>query len=108
MHAYSIVAPSRLHLSLHSLSIAITSLIKDAQSKGKIVIGAGCVPQAEKLHSDLENVSCVGIYNSEKIAYCLEEALKGNVVKLLDKKPLHGLSLPKVRRNKFIEMYNSY
>lgn len=36
----------------------------------------------------------------------VEETLKGNKVQLLTKKELPSLDLPKIRKNKFIEMYH--
>ena len=56
------------------------------------------------MHPDLDQLTCVGIYNNERIVEAIEESLKGNNVKMLDKKKLHGLSLPKIRKNKYVEM----
>ena len=80
------------------------NLINSALAKKKIPIATGCVPQSEKDHPSLSKVSCLGIYNTERIVEVVEESLKGNIIKILDSKALHSLSLPKVRRNQLTEI----
>jgi hypothetical protein len=65
---------------------------------------AGCVPQGDKNIPEIEDVSVVGVTQIDRIVEVVEETLKGNKVKLLGKKELPTLDLPKIRRNKFIEM----
>jgi len=50
-------------------------------------------------------VSIVGITQIDRVVEVVEETLKGNKVQLLTKKELPSLDLPKIRKNKFIEMF---
>jgi len=68
------------------------------------VVVSGCVPQGDRNMSELSDVSIVGVTQIDRIVEVVEETLKGNIVQLLAKKDLPGLDLPKIRRNKFIEM----
>jgi len=83
---------------------AFITLLNRTKSQGKIAIAAGCVPQSEPTLKDLENCSVVGITNIGRIAEVLEEAIKGNTVQLLEREELPKLALPKIRRNKWIEI----
>jgi threonylcarbamoyladenosine tRNA methylthiotransferase CDKAL1 len=65
---------------------------------------AGCVPQGDKNIPQLEDISVVGVTQIDRIVEVVEETLKGNQVRLLGKKELPTLDLPKIRKNKFIEM----
>ena len=56
---------------------------------------------------ELEGVSIVGVKHTDRIVEVVEETLQGNTVRILGGKrarPGPGLHLPKVRRNKFIEI----
>ena len=64
----------------------------------------GCVPQAERNLKGLENCSIVGVSQIDKIDYIVKNTFEGNVVRLLENKTLPSLLLPKIRRNKFIEI----
>jgi threonylcarbamoyladenosine tRNA methylthiotransferase CDKAL1 len=83
---------------------AFVTLLNKAKSQGKIAIAAGCVPQSEPTLKDLEDCSVIGITNIGRIAEVLEEAIKGNIVQLLEREELPKLALPKIRRNKWIEI----
>lgn len=72
-------------------------LVRQGQEEGKGVVVAGCVPQADRKLSGLEDVSMVGVAQIDKIVSVVEETVKGNAVKLLGKsRALPRLDLPKV------------
>jgi threonylcarbamoyladenosine tRNA methylthiotransferase CDKAL1 len=52
----------------------------------------------------LEDVSVIGVTQIDRVVEVVEEALKGHSVKLLAKKELPILDLPKIRKNQFIEI----
>ena len=54
--------------------------------------------------SGLENVSVVGVQNIDRVVEAVEQTLDGKVVKMLNKRGLPRLDLPKVRKNKLIEI----
>lgn len=83
-----------------------TNLVKRAKEADKPVVLAGCVPSADNaLCESLEGVSMLSIAQLDRVVEVVEEASKGNVVRLLGKtRPLPSLELPKVRRNNLIEI----
>jgi len=81
----------------------LNSVIKSKNFNKKIVVG-GCVPQAERNLKGLENCSIVGVSQIDKINFIVEKTLEGNIVRFLENKTLSSLLLPKIRRNKFIEI----
>ncbi|CAD5209437.1 unnamed protein product [Bursaphelenchus xylophilus] len=80
--------------------------ILKAKKKRKYVVVAGCVSQAAPTVEYLKNVSIVGVQQVDQIVNVVEETLKGNVVRHLSlrRKEALSLDLPKVRRNKFVEI----
>lgn len=52
----------------------------------------------------LQGVSTLGVTQIDRVVEVVEEALRGNTVALLAKKALPSLDLPKVRRNRHIEI----
>lgn len=83
---------------------AFMHLVNSAKTVGKPVVVAGCVSQADRNLSGLEDVSVIGIQNIDRVLEVVEQTLQGNTVKLLAKKGLPSLDLPKVRKNKLIEI----
>lgn len=83
---------------------AFVNYISKAKNNGKKVIVSGCVPQGDRTLPGLENCSVVGVTQIDRIVEVVEETLKGNTVKLLAKKELPSLDLPKIRRNKYVEI----
>ena len=81
----------------------LNSVIKSKNFNKKVIVG-GCVPQAERNLSGLENISIVGVSQINNIDYIVEQTLEGNVIRLLENKTLPSLLLPKIRRNKYIEI----
>ena len=83
---------------------------------------AGCVPQGQRNHRDLEGLSVVGVQQIDRVVEVVEETFNGNIIipfihlfdylgnciQLLsqNKRGINGisLSLPKIRRNKLIEI----
>eukprot|EP00924_Labyrinthula_sp_SR-Ha-C_P001478 snap_masked-scaffold_55-processed-gene-1.29-mRNA-1 protein AED:0.03 eAED:0.03 QI:0/-1/0/1/-1/1/1/0/503 len=91
------------------------NLVNKAKQENKYIVVAGCVPQADRSLKGLESVSMLGVEQIDQVVYAVEETLKGNTVKMLSKaksqtsktknaagKP--GLSLPKVRKNRLVEI----
>jgi len=83
---------------------AFVNYVQRAKQTGKKVVVAGCVPQGERNIKGLEEVSMIGVTQIDRIVEVVEETLKGNQVKLLAKKELPSLDLPKIRRNELIEI----
>jgi threonylcarbamoyladenosine tRNA methylthiotransferase CDKAL1 len=83
---------------------AFSNYISKAKKNGKKVILSGCVPQGDRTLPGLEDCSVVGVTQIDRIVEVVEETLKGNIVKLLAKKDLPSLDLPKIRRNKYVEI----
>jgi len=78
--------------------------VRDAEAKGKKVVCAGCVPQAEQgyLSTKLKGYSVIGTKQLNMIVHVVEETLTGNVVQLLGTDKNKRLNVPKVRRNDII------
>lgn len=57
----------------------------------------------------LEGISIVGVKQIEYVTQAVEETLKGNCVRFLSlRKPNSNVLLPKIRKNKFIEVSKNY
>jgi threonylcarbamoyladenosine tRNA methylthiotransferase CDKAL1 len=74
-------------------------LVKSAKDAKKPVIVSGCVPQGDRNIKGLEDVSVIGVTQIDRVVEVVEESLKGHNVKLLAKKELPILDLPKIRKN---------
>ncbi len=83
---------------------AFMNLVNKAKEVNKHVVVAGCVPQADRSIPGLEDVSVVGISNIDRVVEAVEQTLQGNAVKMLAKKDLPQLDLPKVRKNPLVEI----
>ena len=90
-----------LHLTLNEF---VSSIVKSCRQDGLPIVVAGCVPQGDRNLPGLEHVSVIGVQNIDRVVEVVEETLKGNVVRLLEKKTLPSLDLPKIRKNQLIEM----
>ena len=75
------------------------NLVKSAKVDGKKLVVAGCVPQGDRNLKWLSGVSVVGVTQIDRVVEVVEETLKGNSVRLLGRKALPSLDLPKVRRD---------
>ena len=80
------------------------NLVKEAKKKGKKVVVSGCVPQGDRHNPGLEGISLIGVSQIDRVVEVVEETLRGNTVRLLKKKALPKLDLPKVRRDRLIEI----
>lgn len=82
------------------------TLISGAKKTGKPVIVAGCVPQGDQKNSAWDDLSVIGVQQINRVVEVVQEALRGNKVHLFNrtKKNRPGLDLPKVRRNRWIEI----
>ncbi|MBA0808718.1 hypothetical protein Gohar_024433, partial [Gossypium harknessii] len=83
---------------------AMNTLITKCKSAKKPLVVAGCVPQGSRDLKELEGVSIVGVQQIDRVVEVVEETLKGHEVRLLNRKTLPALDLPKVRKNKFVEI----
>ena len=81
----------------------LNTVLKSKEFNKHVVVG-GCVPQAERNLKGLENCSIVGVSQIDKIDYIVKNTFEGNTVRLLENKTLPSLLLPKIRRNKYIEI----
>eukprot|EP01025_Chloroclados_australasicus_P031033 TRINITY_DN3131_c0_g1_i1.p1 TRINITY_DN3131_c0_g1~~TRINITY_DN3131_c0_g1_i1.p1 ORF type:complete len:530 (+),score=31.12 TRINITY_DN3131_c0_g1_i1:150-1739(+) len=81
---------------------AVQTLLNKAEASGIAIVVSGCVPQGNM--SGFENTSVLGVTQIDRVIEVVEETLKGNVVHLINKKELPRLDLPKVRKNKHIEI----
>ncbi|KAI6241163.1 Threonylcarbamoyladenosine tRNA methylthiotransferase [Aphelenchoides fujianensis] len=84
----------------------VSNMVEKARANDKKVVVAGCVSQAAPDSAFLKGVSIVGVQQIDRIVYVVEETLKGNSVRLLSQRRKENLplDLPKVRRNRFIEI----
>ncbi|GFN87171.1 threonylcarbamoyladenosine tRNA methylthiotransferase [Plakobranchus ocellatus] len=85
--------------------------IKEAKSKGKSLVLAGCVPQGQQKSDYIQGLSVIGVQQIDRVVEVVEETLKGNSVQLFGQKKTSGkkaggadLSLPKIRKNPLIEI----
>jgi len=83
---------------------AMSTLLRKAHEASKPIVVAGCVPQGDRRLRELEGVSVLGVSQIDRVVEAVEETIKGNVVHMLKKKALPRLDLPKVRRNRFVEI----
>ncbi|KAL6525245.1 hypothetical protein OROMI_030838 [Orobanche minor] len=83
---------------------AMETLITKCRNSKKPLVVAGCVPQGSHDLKELEGVSIVGVQQIDRVVEVVEETLKGHEVRLLTRKTLPALDLPKVRKNKFVEI----
>jgi threonylcarbamoyladenosine tRNA methylthiotransferase CDKAL1 len=83
---------------------ALMRLVSESEMLMKPVVVTGCVPQGDKKINELQKVSMLGVTQIDRVVEVVEETLNGNVVHLLEKKALPTLDLPKIRKNRFIEI----
>uniref|UniRef100_A0A7N0RCX6 Threonylcarbamoyladenosine tRNA methylthiotransferase n=1 Tax=Kalanchoe fedtschenkoi TaxID=63787 RepID=A0A7N0RCX6_KALFE len=83
---------------------AMDTLIARCKKAKKPLVVAGCVPQGSRDLKELEGVSIIGVQQIDRVVEVVEETLKGHEVRLLTRKTLPALDLPKVRKNKFVEI----
>ena len=83
---------------------AMNTVITKGKAQGKKLVIAGCVPQGDKKAKELEDLSLIGVTQIDRIVDVVERTLAGDAVRLLEKKPLPSLDLPKVRRNEHVEI----
>ena len=62
------------------------------------------MPQGDRNIKGLEDVSVIGVTQIDRVVEVVEESLKGHNVKLLAKKELPILDLPKIRKNQYVEI----
>lgn len=75
---------------------AMETLITKCRDAQKPLVVAGCVPQGSRDLKELEGVSIVGVQQIDRVVEVVEETLKGYEVRLLTRKTLPALDLPKV------------
>lgn len=73
------------------------TLIAKCKNAKKPLVVAGCVPQGSRDLKELEGVSIVGVQQIDRVVEVVEETLKGHEVRLLNRKTLPALDLPKVQ-----------
>jgi len=80
------------------------NMVNEGKSGSKPVVAAGCVPQGQPNLGGLDKVSVLGVQQIDRVVEVVEEALKGNVVRLLGQRTTPSLDLPKIRRNARVEI----
>lgn len=75
------------------------TLISKCKRAKKPLVVAGCVPQGSHDLKELEGVSIVGVQQIDRVVEVVEETLKGHEVRLLTRRTLPSLDLPKVTLN---------
>lgn len=75
---------------------AMDTLITRGKTANKPLVIAGCVPQGSRDLKQLEGVSIVGVQQIDRVVEVVEETLKGHEVRLLHRRKLPSLDLPKV------------
>ncbi|KAL1060286.1 hypothetical protein V6Z11_1Z110300 [Gossypium hirsutum] len=109
-HWLWIINPLLLFMSAHEMhsekpkSVSNEHVNNKCKSAKKPLVVAGCVPQGSRDLKELEGVSIVGVQQIDRVVEVVEETLKGHEVRLLNRKTLPSLDLPKVRKNKFVEI----
>ena len=90
----------------HPSETRALNLVSNAQNLGKGVVLAGCVPSSNRQLADkLEGVSMLDVTQLDRIVEVVEETVKGNTVKVMEKRSdLPSLSLPKVRKHRLAEI----
>ncbi|XP_020573710.1 threonylcarbamoyladenosine tRNA methylthiotransferase [Phalaenopsis equestris] len=83
---------------------AMETLISKGKNAKKPLVVAGCVPQGSRDMKELEGISIIGVQQIDRVVEVVEETLKGHEVRLLTRKTLPALDLPKVRKNKYVEI----
>lgn len=83
---------------------SLMRMVFDSKKIKKPVVVAGCVPQGDNFIEGLHDVSIIGVTQIDRVVEVVEETLKGNSVQLLKKKDLPELDMPKIRKNRHIEM----
>ena len=82
------------------------NLVNRCKDKGKAVVVTGCVPQADNKGNQWSDVSVIGVQQIDRVVQVVENALAGNIVHVLgrSKQDKPALALPKIRRNRWIEI----
>jgi threonylcarbamoyladenosine tRNA methylthiotransferase CDKAL1 len=83
------------------------TMLKRAKETGKPVIVAGCVPQGDQANGEWADVSVIGVRHVDSVQDVVRTAMAGNTVRMLGNDTgdaLPRLALPKVRRNRYIEI----
>jgi MiaB-like tRNA modifying enzyme len=78
--------------------------IAEWKKRGKNIVLAGCVTQAEPSYAktSLKDFSILGTKQLDNIVHVVEETLQGNVVHCIDAGKNEHLNLPRIRRNSMI------
>lgn len=83
---------------------AMANIIAAGRAAGKAILVAGCVPQSDRRATELQGLSLLGVTQIDRVVEAVEQALQGHTVVMLEKKALPKLDLPKVRKNRHVEI----
>lgn len=78
--------------------------LNDLKRTDKPKVIAGCVPQADSKNPFLQKFSTVGVANLESVTEVVQGTLKGQLIRKLEKTTSSRVTLPKVRKNPFIDI----
>jgi len=76
--------------------------LEELKKQNKKVVIAGCIPQSQP--RDFSEYSRIGTYQIKRINEVIDETSKGNVISYLERNDEGRLNLPKVRKNKFVDI----
>ncbi|EEH53369.1 uncharacterized protein MICPUCDRAFT_29134, partial [Micromonas pusilla CCMP1545] len=83
---------------------AMNTVIERGKAAGKKLVIAGCVPQGDKNARELDDLTLLGVTQIDRVVEAVERTLAGDAVRMLAKKTLPALDLPKIRRNEHVEI----
>ena len=68
------------------------------------MLHSSSILQADRNLSGLEGVSMIGVSQIDRVVEAVEQTVQGHTVRMLTKKELPRLDLPKVRKNPLVEI----
>lgn len=86
---------------------AMSRILRKGKELRKGLVVAGCVPQGDRHLKELDEMSLIGVNQIDRIVEVVEETAKGNRLRLLSKKELPSLDLPKVQHSGHILLHDN-
>ena len=83
---------------------AMNTVISKGRASGKKLVVAGCVPQGDKNAKELEDLTLLGVTQIDRVVEAVERTLDGESVRMLEKKTLPSLDLPRCGKIRWSEI----
>ncbi|WIA30265.1 hypothetical protein OEZ86_000355 [Tetradesmus obliquus] len=83
---------------------AMATIISAGKAARKPLLVAGCVPQGDRKAAELKGLSLLGVGAIDRVVEAVEATLAGQQLLLLGRRKLPDLDLPKVRKNRHVEI----